>query len=198
VGDGDRFPHAEFGQKCDDKRQEFILFSDVMGVSMLVDALNHRLEGRATPTPSKVRSMCDGRLFARRRQYGGGVPGIPCFVTGTVKGLDGKPAVNARLDLWQTDGEGSTRPSATSPSRGCAACFTPRPMAPTRSARSAPIGYSNPDGRTDRRISSSGTDVSEMRRPTFTFVSRRPVITVWSRICSSADARIWKQMWSMA
>ena len=32
------------GQKCDPKRQEFILFSDVMGVSMLVDAINHRLD----------------------------------------------------------------------------------------------------------------------------------------------------------
>src|ERR1700732_1695859 len=38
------------GKKCDDKRQEFILFSDVMGVSMLLDALNHRLESGATPT----------------------------------------------------------------------------------------------------------------------------------------------------
>ena len=33
------------GQKCDDKRQEFILLSDVLGVSMLVDAINHRVSG---------------------------------------------------------------------------------------------------------------------------------------------------------
>src|SRR3981081_3470063 len=38
------------GKMCDDKRQEFILFSDVMGVSMLVDSLNHRLASGATPT----------------------------------------------------------------------------------------------------------------------------------------------------
>ena len=38
------------GKMCDDKRQEFILFSDVMGVSMLVDAINHRLASGATPT----------------------------------------------------------------------------------------------------------------------------------------------------
>jgi hydroxyquinol 1,2-dioxygenase len=35
-----------------------------------------------------------------------GAPGIPCFVTGTTRGLDGKPVANAVLDLWQTDGEG--------------------------------------------------------------------------------------------
>ena len=38
------------GQLCTDKRQEFILFSDVMGVSMLVDAINHRYASGATPT----------------------------------------------------------------------------------------------------------------------------------------------------
>src|SRR3977135_4080289 len=38
------------GKMCDDKRQEFILFSDVMGVSMLVDSLNHRLASGAPPT----------------------------------------------------------------------------------------------------------------------------------------------------
>ena len=35
-----------------------------------------------------------------------GAPGIPCFVTGTVRDLDGKPIAGAVLDLWQTDGEG--------------------------------------------------------------------------------------------
>src|SRR6202008_892281 len=38
------------GKMCDDKRQEFILFSDVMGVSMLVDSINHRLDSGAPPT----------------------------------------------------------------------------------------------------------------------------------------------------
>src|SRR5215211_5346570 len=38
------------GHKCDDKRQEFILCSDVLGVSMLVDAINNRLATGATPT----------------------------------------------------------------------------------------------------------------------------------------------------
>src|SRR3984893_19366987 len=39
---------TKVGQMCDDKRQEFILLSDTMGVTMLVDAINHRLPGEAT------------------------------------------------------------------------------------------------------------------------------------------------------
>jgi hydroxyquinol 1,2-dioxygenase len=35
-----------------------------------------------------------------------GAPGIPCFVSGTVRGLNGEPVGGAILDLWQTDGEG--------------------------------------------------------------------------------------------
>lgn len=95
------------GKMCDDKRQEVILFSDVMGVSMLVDAINNRLATGATPTtvegPFHVAN-------APEIENGGNMakdaPGIPTFVTGTVRGLDGKPVAGAVLDLWQTDGEG--------------------------------------------------------------------------------------------
>ena len=44
------------GQICTDKRQEFILTSDVLGVSMLVDAINHRFSSKATPTTVTVRA----------------------------------------------------------------------------------------------------------------------------------------------
>ena len=95
------------GKMCDDKRQEFILFSDVMGVSMLVDSINHRLDSGATPTTVEgpfhvpnAPSIADGGDMAK------GAPGIPCFVTGKVTDLAGKPIGNATLDLWQTDGDG--------------------------------------------------------------------------------------------
>jgi hydroxyquinol 1,2-dioxygenase len=95
------------GKMCTEKRQEFILASDVLGVSMLVDAINHRLKTGATPTtvegPFHIPGspeLADGGNMAE------GAPGIPCFVTGTVRDLDGKPVANAKLDLWQTDGEG--------------------------------------------------------------------------------------------
>jgi hydroxyquinol 1,2-dioxygenase len=95
------------GKMCDDKRQEFILFSDVMGVSMLVDAINHRFAGGATPTTVEgpfhvpgAPAIADGGDMAK------GAPGIPCFISGKVSDLDGRPVAGAKLDLWQTDGEG--------------------------------------------------------------------------------------------
>jgi hydroxyquinol 1,2-dioxygenase len=95
------------GRICDDKRQEFILLSDTLGVSMLVDDINNRRVAGATPStvegPFHIPNspeIADGGDMAK------GAPGIPCFVTGKVTGLDGKPIAGAMLDLWQTDGEG--------------------------------------------------------------------------------------------
>ena len=95
------------GQQCTDKRQEFILASDVLGISMLVDVINHRLASKATPTtvtgPFHVHDspeLADGANMAE------GAPGVPCFVTGVVRDLDGRPIKGAILDVWQTDGEG--------------------------------------------------------------------------------------------
>ena len=95
------------GKMSDNKRQEMILFSDVMGVSMLVDAINHRLPDGATPsTVEGPFHVADAPEIAHGGNMATGAPGIPCFVTGTVRGLDGKAVGNAMLDLWQTDGEG--------------------------------------------------------------------------------------------
>ena len=95
------------GKLCDDKRQEFILASDVLGVSMLVDAINHRSPGAATP------STVEGPFHIPNSPEKGdgadmadGAPGEPCFITGTVRDLDGRPIAGAVLDVWQTDGEG--------------------------------------------------------------------------------------------
>ena len=95
------------GKMCSDKRQEFILFSDVLGVSMLMDAINNRLANGATPTtvegPFHVPASPE---FADGADMAQDAPGVPCFVTGTVRDLDGKPVTGASLDVWQTDGEG--------------------------------------------------------------------------------------------
>ena len=95
------------GQLCDDKRQEFILTSDVLGVSMLVDAINNRLSTGATPTTVEgpfhipdAPPMGDGEDMAK------GAPGKPCYVYGTVRDTEGRPVQGAVLDVWQTDGEG--------------------------------------------------------------------------------------------
>jgi hydroxyquinol 1,2-dioxygenase len=95
------------GQLCSQKRQEFILSSDVLGVSMLVDAINHRQPGGATPsTVEGPFHVPNAPPVANGGNMAEGAPGIPCFVTGTVTGLGGEPVAGAVLDLWQTDGEG--------------------------------------------------------------------------------------------
>ena len=95
------------GHKCDDKRQEFILASDVMGVSMLVDDINNRrVEGATPSTVEGPFHIPDAPEVAHGASMAGTAPGIPCFVSGTVRGLDGRPVAGAILDLWQTDGEG--------------------------------------------------------------------------------------------
>ena len=98
---------TSIGQACGPKRQEFILFSDVTGVSMLLDAINNRLETAATPTTVEGPfHVADAPQLPDGANMAAGCPGIPCFVTGTVKGLDGTPVAGAALDMWSADGEG--------------------------------------------------------------------------------------------
>jgi hydroxyquinol 1,2-dioxygenase len=95
------------GQMCDDKRQEFILMSDVLGVSMLVDAINHRQQNGATPsTVEGPFHVPDAPAFGNGANMAADAPGIPCFCIGKVSTLGGEPVAGATLDLWQTDGEG--------------------------------------------------------------------------------------------
>jgi hydroxyquinol 1,2-dioxygenase len=95
------------GHLCTDKRQEFILLSDTLGVSMLVDAINHRVPQGATETtvlgPFYVQNPPEAPLGADIK---GTAKGEPLFVEGTVRSLDGKPVANAIVDIWHSDAEG--------------------------------------------------------------------------------------------
>jgi len=95
------------GHMCDDKRQEFILLSDTLGVSMLVDAINHRMpEGVTESTvlgPFYVEGAKEYPLGADITEN---IEGVPMLVEGTVKGQDGQPLANALIDIWQSDSEG--------------------------------------------------------------------------------------------
>jgi catechol 1,2-dioxygenase len=98
---------TETGHWCTDWRQEFILFSDTFGVSMLVDAINHRKPSGATETtvlgPFHVAS-------APLRQMGDTInlegKGEPLIVSGMVVDESGKPIEGATLDVWQANSEG--------------------------------------------------------------------------------------------
>jgi hydroxyquinol 1,2-dioxygenase len=95
------------GQTCDDTRQEFILLSDVLGVTMLVDAINHRTATEATD--STVLGPFH-MVTSPRRELGDTIDlvatGEPCVVTGRVLSLDGSPLAGALVDVWQADDHG--------------------------------------------------------------------------------------------
>ena len=95
------------GQMCDDRRQEWVLASDVLGVSMLVETLNNRAEDGCTEATVLGPFHVDG---APRRALGDDIckdgKGIPCHVSGRVTDVDGKPLAGATLDVWQTNADG--------------------------------------------------------------------------------------------
>jgi hydroxyquinol 1,2-dioxygenase len=95
------------GQISDEKRQEFILASDVLGLSMLVVQMNHRLDPDATPNTVLGPFHIDGSPpLAFGADMSEGVNGTPLFVHGTVRDLSGAPVSGAVLDVWQADGDG--------------------------------------------------------------------------------------------
>jgi hydroxyquinol 1,2-dioxygenase len=98
---------ARTGKLCTEKRQEFILFSDVLGVSMLVDAINHRFPTGATPStvmgPFHIEGSPEMPMGANLAK---GLGGETCFLVGTVRDIAGNPIAGARLDIWQADADG--------------------------------------------------------------------------------------------
>jgi hydroxyquinol 1,2-dioxygenase len=151
------------GQMCNEKRQEFILSSDVLGVSMLVDAINHRRDSGATPStvegPFHVPNapeIADGGDMAK------GAPGITCFVTGKVRGLSGEPVAGAELDLWQTDGEGLYEDQRNTTGPWMRGLYRTRPDGSYLIRTVAPISYTIPmDGTIGELM--NRTNISHMR-----------------------------------
>lgn len=95
------------GQKCDDKRQEFILLSDTLGLSMLTVALNHSKSAQATEaTVFGPFHMPDAPHFALGDDMSGGAMGETLFVRAQVRGTDGRPVADAEVDVWEADAEG--------------------------------------------------------------------------------------------
>lgn len=99
---------TETGQMCSATRQEFILLSDVLGVSMLVDAINHRLPGDATETTVLGPFYVDNPpTFELGADISCGADGTPMWVEGTVTGADGAPLPGATVDIWHSDTDGT-------------------------------------------------------------------------------------------
>jgi protocatechuate 3,4-dioxygenase beta subunit len=97
------------GQKCDDKRQEFILLSDVLGLSMMVVALNHKTAPGATEATVLGPFFAHGAPefgFNADLRVGASLKGEDTYVTGRILSVDGKPVPNATLDIWQAKADG--------------------------------------------------------------------------------------------
>lgn len=93
---------TETGHKCEGARQEFILLSDTIGVSILVDAINHRmLSGATEPTILGPFYRPGAPELAAGANIAGDTPGETTFVSGHVTDLDGTPIAGALLDVWQ-------------------------------------------------------------------------------------------------
>ncbi|MFI5896251.1 intradiol ring-cleavage dioxygenase [Actinoplanes sp. NPDC051513] len=95
------------GQKSDANRQEFILLSDVLGVSMLVETINHRAGGGSTESTvlgpfhmveSPPRELGDEIALDEK--------GTPCLVSGQVTGPEGEALPGAVVDVWQANEDG--------------------------------------------------------------------------------------------
>ncbi|GGX76687.1 dioxygenase family protein [Streptomyces fructofermentans] len=96
------------GQLSDEKRQELILASDVLGLSMLVVQLNNRFEAQATPATVLGPFHIDGSpTVPHGFDMSDGIPGTPLFITGTVTDTEGRPVPHAVLDVWQADADGA-------------------------------------------------------------------------------------------
>ena len=95
------------GQICSGERQEFILLSDTLGLSMLVDAINHRRPEGATENTVLGPFHVAG---APQRQMGDTIcldgKGESCLYEGRVLDLKGNPIAGARIDVWSDNADG--------------------------------------------------------------------------------------------
>ncbi|GAD98255.1 catechol dioxygenase, putative [Paecilomyces variotii No. 5] len=98
---------TEVGQICSDVRQEFILLSDVLGLSLLVDSIDH-------PKPP---GSTDGTVLGpfhthEAEEMGPGAAmshdpkGEPLLVVCTLKDTHGRPIPDCKIDIWETDSTG--------------------------------------------------------------------------------------------
>jgi hydroxyquinol 1,2-dioxygenase len=91
------------GQKCDKDRQEWILFSDVFGLTILVDHINHQKENDLTESSvlgpfyrENAPEYENGQSISKDQK------GEPTIISGKVTDQSGTPICGAKVDVWQT------------------------------------------------------------------------------------------------
>ena len=98
---------TEVGHTCTDRRQEFMLLSDTLGVSVLVITLNHPASHGVVDSTVLGPFYWEGAPdLPRGSNLSEGVQGEPAFYSGRVLSIDGRPLANALLDIWSGNGQG--------------------------------------------------------------------------------------------
>jgi hydroxyquinol 1,2-dioxygenase len=139
---------TEVGRRCDANRQEMILLSDVLGISMLVETVNNRTGGTVTESTvlgpfhmvdSPARELGDTIALDGR--------GEPCLVTGTVAGDDGTALPGAQVDVWQASADGyyDVQQPGIQPERNLRGLFTTDDAGRFRFRTVVPRYYPIPD-----------------------------------------------------
>ena len=155
-------------------------------------AARRRARSKGRSTCPMRRQIADGGDMAK------GAPGIPCFVTGTVRGLDGEPVARRGARPLADRRRGPLRgPARRRRSRGCAGSTARKPTAPTRPHRRADRLH-HPDGRPGRRA-----DGPHQHQPHAAGAHpfrdlARPAITASSPTCSRRATSSSTTTWSMA
>ncbi len=138
---------TDTGQTCTPTRQEFILLSDVLGVSMLVETINHRPVARPPSPRSWVRSTWSPPRSEDSGRHRPGRQGHAVLVSGQVTGPDGEPVAGATVDVWQTNEDGfyDVQQPDVQPAGTCGGSSPPTTTAGSGSGRWLPRYYPIPD-----------------------------------------------------
>jgi hydroxyquinol 1,2-dioxygenase len=95
------------GQICNEWRQEFILLSDVLGVSMLVDAINNRKpSGASESTVLGPFHVADAPELPMGANICLDSKGEDMVISGRILDTGGHPIQDAIIDVWQANDEG--------------------------------------------------------------------------------------------
>src|SRR5690625_1852231 len=95
------------GHISDEHRQEFILLSDVLGISMQVVAVNNEAYKNATEATVFGPFFVEDAPEIQNGEYMSfGASGEPCWIEGTVTDTNGNPVPGARIEVWEADEDG--------------------------------------------------------------------------------------------
>ncbi len=150
------------GQKCDEVRQEFILLSDTLGVSMLLEMINYAASEKATEPTVFGPFHIDG---SPHRKNGESMvdhlndTDEPMVLTGVVKDTNGKLIAGAELDVWQVQSNGMYDVQEGSDWRNMRGIFTTDAQGKFEIGTVRPVDYTIPDdGPVGQLLRASGRD----------------------------------------